>query len=87
MANNKKQGAAKRKVTKERKTKRKSCGLCAEKVTGLDYKDTLRLRKYITDRGKIVPRRISGTCAKHQRRLTEAIKRARIIALLPFTAE
>jgi small subunit ribosomal protein S18 len=87
MANNKKQGAAKRKVTKERKTKRKSCSLCAEKVTGLDYKDTLRLRKYITDRGKIVPRRISGTCAKHQRRLTEAIKRARIIALLPFTAE
>ncbi|MDQ6766319.1 MAG: 30S ribosomal protein S18 [Candidatus Eremiobacteraeota bacterium] len=83
-----KRGAAtKRKTTKERKPKRKSCSICLEKLTGLDYKDTLRLRKYITERGKIVPRRISGNCAKHQRWLTDAVKRARVIALLPFTAE
>jgi small subunit ribosomal protein S18 len=61
--------------------------MCLEKLTALDYKDTLRLRKYITERGKIVPRRISGNCAKHQRWLTEAVKRARVIALLPFTSE
>jgi small subunit ribosomal protein S18 len=58
-----------------------------EKLEALDYKDTMRLRKYITERGKIVPRRISGNCAKHQRWLTDAVKRARVIALLPFTAE
>jgi small subunit ribosomal protein S18 len=78
---------ATRKVVKERKPKRKSCSMCMEKISGLDYKDTPRLRKYITERGKIVPRRISGNCAKHQRWLTEAVKRARVIALLPFTAE
>jgi small subunit ribosomal protein S18 len=83
-----KRGAgAKRKSTKERKPKRKSCSICLEKLTELDYKDTMRLRKYITERGKIVPRRISGNCAKHQRWLTEAVKRARVIALLPFTSE
>ena len=83
----KKGAAAKRKNAKERKPKRKSCSICMEKLTALDYKDTLRLRKYITERGKIVPRRISGNCAKHQRWLTEAVKRARVIALLPFTSE
>jgi len=77
----------KRKTTKERKPKRKSCSFCMEKITSLDYKDTLRLRKYITERGKIVPRRISGNCARHQRALTDAVKRARVIALLPFSAE
>jgi small subunit ribosomal protein S18 len=82
-----KKGAPKRKSTKERKPKRKSCSICIEKLTGLDYKDTMRLRKYITERGKIVPRRISGNCAKHQRWLTDAVKRARVIALLPFTSE
>ena len=83
-----KRGAsAKRKSTKERKPKRKSCSICIEKLTGLDYKDTLRLRRFITERGKIVPRRISGNCAKHQRWLTDAVKRARVIALLPFTSE
>ena len=79
--------SAKRRSTKERKPKRKSCSICLEKLEALDYKDTLRLRKYITERGKIVPRRISGNCAKHQRWLTEAVKRARVIALLPFTSE
>ena len=58
-----------------------------DKVTEIDYKEVAKLRKYISERGKILPRRISGNCAKHQRQLTTAIKRARTIALLPFTAE
>ena len=60
---------------------------CVDKVEHIDYKDTAKLRRYVTERGKIVPRRISGNCAKHQRQLTTASKRARIIALLPFVAE
>ena len=60
---------------------------CVDKVDHIDYKDTAKLRRYVSERGKIVPRRISGNCAKHQRQLTTAIKRARIIALLPFVAE
>ena len=71
---------------KERRPKRKVCNLCAERLDALDYKDTTRLRKYISERGKILPRRISGNCAMHQRALTTAVKRARIIALLPFVA-
>ena len=70
-----------------RRTKKKVCVFCVDKVENIDYKDTAKLRRYITERGKIVPRRISGTCAKHQRQLTTAIKRARQIALLPFVAE
>jgi small subunit ribosomal protein S18 len=58
-----------------------------DKMTTIDYKDVPRLKKYITERGKILPRRISGNCARHQRMLTTAIKRSRNIALLPFTAE
>lgn len=58
-----------------------------EKAEYIDYKDINKLRKYVTERGKILPRRISGNCAKHQRQLTEAVKRARNIALLPFTTE
>ena len=65
----------------------KVCMFCVDKVEHIDYKDTAKLRRYVTERGKIVPRRISGNCAKHQRQLTTAIKRARIIALLPFVAE
>ena len=60
------------------------CGFCSTN-TDIDYKDTKRLRSFITERGKIIPRRISGNCAKHQRSLTTAIKRARNIAILPFT--
>ena len=71
---------------KERRPKRKVCNLCAERLDTLDYKDATRLRKYISERGKILPRRISGNCAMHQRALTTAVKRARIIALLPFVA-
>lgn len=67
--------------------KKKACTFCMEKVDYIDYKDYERLRKFITERGKILPRRITGNCAKHQRQLTKAIKRARNMALLPFTAE
>ncbi|WP_123054917.1 30S ribosomal protein S18 [Clostridium sp. JN-1] len=72
---------------KMRRSKRKVCAFCLDKAEGIDYKDVNKLRKYVTERGKILPRRISGNCAKHQRQLTEAIKRARNIALLPFTTE
>lgn len=64
--------------------RRKVCRFCADTSLVIDYKDTKSLRYFITERGKIIPRRISGTCAKHQRSLTHAIKRARTIALLPF---
>jgi len=77
----------KRKEALERKLKRKSCAFCIEKVESIDYKDTARMRKYVSERGKIVPRRISGMCARHQRALTTAIKRARVLALLSFAAE
>ena len=70
-----------------RKPKKKVCSFCVDKVTAIEYKDIGKLRRYTTERGKILPRRISGNCAKHQRQLTLAIKRARNIALLPFTAE
>lgn len=72
---------------RNRRGRRRVCSFCMDKVTDIDYKDTARLRKYVTERGKILPRRISGNCAKHQRRLTEAIKRARVVALLPYTTE
>lgn len=68
------------------RSRRKVCVFCADKKV-IDYKDTNILRKYVTDRGKILPRRISGNCAKHQRELTIAIKRARHVALLPYVTE
>ena len=74
-------------INKKRRKKRKVCQFCASKDARIDYKNTQRLQKYVTERGKILPRRISGTCAKHQRQLTDAIKRSRNIALLPFTTE
>jgi len=64
--------------------KKKFCRFCSEKVAFLDYKETRILKNYLTDKGKILPRRMTGVCAKHQRDLTEAIKRARNIALLSF---
>lgn len=74
--------------TKEPKQlKKKVCKLCVEKLERIDYKDDRRLSRFITDRGKIVPRRISGTCARHQKQVTLAVKRARILALLPFTSD
>ena len=67
--------------------KKKVCVFCAEKVESIDYKDVARLRKFTSERAKILPRRITGTCAKHQRELPEAIKRARHVALLPFISD
>jgi len=67
--------------------RRKVCSFCVDHVTEIDYKDLGRLRRYVSDRGKIEPRRKTGTCAKHQRRLSDAIKRARTLALLPYTPE
>ena len=67
--------------------KKKVCIFCADKVSFIDYKDTAKLRKFISERGKILPRRVSGTCAKHQRDLNTAIKRARQVALLPYVTD
>lgn len=72
---------------KERRARRKVCRFCADKVTEIDYKELARIKIFISERGKIIPRRISGNCAKHQRALTTAIKRARMLALLPYTAD
>jgi small subunit ribosomal protein S18 len=74
-------------IKKERRKKRRQCNFCADKVEFIEYKDITKLRRYITERGKILPRRITGNCANHQRQLTTAIKRARIVALLPYTSE
>lgn len=67
--------------------RRKVCNFCVDKIEDVDYKDIARLRRHLTDRGKIESRRKTGTCAKHQRALALAVKRARHVALLPFTAE
>jgi small subunit ribosomal protein S18 len=67
--------------------KKKVCSFCVDKIDYVDYKDVARLKKFITERAKILPRRITGNCARHQRQLTVAIKRARNMALLPFTTE
>ena len=72
---------------RNRRPRRKVCAFCVDKIENIDYKDVARLRRFTTERGKILPRRISGNCAKHQRQVTLAIKRARNIALLPFTAD
>ncbi len=70
-----------------KKPRRKVCRFCADKTEHIDYKEFQKLRNFVTERGKILPRRMTGTCAKHQRELTTAVKRARHVALLPFTAE
>ena len=70
-----------------RKPKRKICSFCVDKIESIDYKQYEKLKRFITERGKILPRRITGNCARHQRQLTQAVKRARIMALLPFTSE
>lgn len=70
-----------------RRPRKRVCSFCVDKVESIDYKETHKLRKYVTERGKILPRRISGNCAKHQRQVTVAIKRARSIALLPYSVE
>ena len=70
-----------------KKGRRKVCAFCVDKVEYIDYKDVNRLNKFTPDRAKILPRRVTGTCAKHQRELTTAIKRARQVALLPYTSD
>lgn len=72
---------------RNRKPRRKVCSFCVDKIEYIDYKDINKLRRYVNERGKILPRRMSGTCAKHQRQLAEAIKRARAIALLPYSVD
>ncbi len=72
---------------REFRPRRKVCAFCADKTKEIDYKDVGRLRRFLSDRGKIEPRRKTGTCAKHQRRLAVALKRARFMALLPYTGE
>ena len=75
----------KRRVVRRRK---KVCAFCADKTTaGIDYKDVNKLKRYVSERGKILPRRITGNCAKHQRALTVAVKRARHVALMPYVLE
>lgn len=65
----------------------KPCNFCADKIDNIDYKDTLKLKRYVTERGKIIPRRITGNCAFHQRKLSTAVKRARENALIPYIFE
>ncbi len=70
---------------KRRFFRKKVCRFCGDKIKEVDYKDVKRLRGYLTERGKIVPARVTGTCAKHQRQLAQAVKRARFLGLLPYT--
>jgi small subunit ribosomal protein S18 len=72
---------------KPKRSSRKVCQFCVEKTDWIDYKEVGKLRRFISERGKILPRRLTGTCAKHQRSLTDALERARQIALLPYTAD
>ncbi|RQD69476.1 MAG: 30S ribosomal protein S18 [Tindallia sp. MSAO_Bac2] len=72
---------------KKRRGKKKICTFCADKKATINYKDIGRLKKYLTERGKILPRRISGNCAIHQRDVTQAIKRSRFMALLPYIVD
>ena len=71
----------------KRMPRRKVCSFCMEKAQSIDYKDVAKLKKFVTEKGKMFPRRMSGVCAAHQRALAEAVKKARIVALLPFKGE
>ena len=70
-----------------RKGSKKVCSLCVDRVETIDYKDISRLRRFVSERAKILPRRVTGTCARHQRELTVAVKRARYLALMPYTSD
>ena len=74
-------------MPRQRRIKKKVCMYCADKALVIDYKDANRLRKFVTEKGKILPSRQTGTCPKHQRAITVAVKRARNIALLPFSGD
>lgn len=72
---------------RSRKPRKKVCAFCMDKIEHIDYKDVPRLRRFLSDRAKIIPRRVTGTCARHQRQLTVAVKRARHVAFLPYVGE
>ena len=72
---------------RNRKSRKKVCAFCMDKIENIDYKDVPRLKRYLSDRAKIIPRRVTGTCARHQRQLTVAVKRARHLASLPYVGE
>ena len=74
-------------MDRPRRGRKKVCSFCAEKVENIDYKDVNKLKRYVSERAKIVPRRMTGVCSKHQRRLTVAIKRARHLALMPYVSD
>ena len=76
-----------REVRRGRKGRKKVCSFCVDHMEYIDYKDVAKLRRFISERGKILPRRVTGTCAHHQRALTVAIKRARHLALMPYTSD
>ena len=76
-----------RDIRRGRKGRKKVCTFCVHRAEFIDYKDVAKLRRFISERGKILPRRVTGTCARHQRELTVAIKRARHLALLPYTSD
>lgn len=73
--------------SKDKFFKKRSCRFCLDKTETIDYKDVLKLKRFVTERGKIMPNRLTGNCAKHQRKIAVAIKRARYVAFLPFVAE
>ena len=72
---------------RNRKSRKKVCAFCMDKIENIDYKDVPRLKRYLSDRARIIPRRVTGTCARHQRQLTVAVKRARHLAFLPYVGE
>lgn len=72
---------------RNRKSRKKVCAFCMDKIENIDYKDVPRLKRYLSNRAKIIPRRVTGTCARHQRQLTVAVKRARHLAFLPYVGE
>lgn len=87
MAFEKKENSSRPARPMNRKSRKKVCMFCVEKSEFIDYKDTQKLRRFISERAKILPRRVTGTCAAHQRELTVAIKRARHVALLPYISD
>ena len=76
-----------RPMNRKRRSRKKVCAFCVDKIAQIDYKDVPRLRRFLSERGKIIPRRVTGTCARHQRQLTTAIKRARHLAFLPYVSD
>ena len=76
-----------RPMNRNGRSRKKVCAFCVDKIAQIDYKDVPRLRRFLSERGKIIPRRVTGTCARHQRQLTTAIKRARHLAFLPYVSD